>query len=708
MIDVDAPDTTGSTPSLVQVLGVLDLVLAAAVERADARRPNAGPDPFRGLHLDAAGISRDLARRPGEPVHAIGCDAIGAALHLEPRLAALADAYALTPFEISCLVLALAPEIDARYERIYAYLQDDVTRKRPTPAFALDLFSVTTADRLQCSRCLACGATLFRERLLEVKPASTAPLLAAALVVDSQIARYLAEMPGIDPALADWCRLAATAGAAMPPWLPASEAEALETAARRSAAGRARLVLHFRGAHGTGKLQAAHALGGSADRPLLIADLRGALRGAEGFTGSMRRAVREAVLHRAVLYLRGYDALIDGGEWQALRTLSETLSCFAVPTVVAGRRRWHDAGVAPLQVAEIAFDCEDTGARAAAWRAALQRHGISDGDEDVEFLAARFRLRPAQIEAAVGAACARQQWSRMGDPGGETHPLPVGELARAARGESGHALAALARRIAPRRCWGDLVLPPQTLAVLHEIRDRVTYRQRVLADWGFDARLSLGKGVSVLLAGPSGTGKTLAAEVLAAELGLDLFRIDLSRVVSKYIGETEQNLDRVFEAAVDANAVLLFDEAEALFGKRSEVRDAHDRYANLEIAYLLQKMEEFDGLALLSTNLRQNIDEAFTRRLAFTVHFPFPEEESRTRIWEIVWPRETPRAADVDSAFLGRELVLSGGNIKNAALAAAFYAAADGGIVTRAHVLRAARREFQKMGKVPSLPEAAA
>ena len=222
---------------------------------------------------------------------------------------------------------------------------------------------------------------------------------------------------------------------------------------------------------------------------------------------------------------------------------------------------------------------------------------------------------------------------------------------------------------------------------------------------GFYHKLSLGKGVTALFAGPSGTGKTMAAEIIANELGLDLYKIDLSGVVSKYIGETEKNLDRIFAAAENANAILFFDEADALFGKRSEVRDSHDRYANIEISYLLQKMEEYEGIAILATNLRQNLDESFVRRLAFTVHFPFPDEDSRRRIWAGIWPARTPLAPETDMDRLARRFKLSGGNIKNVALAAAFLAAGDGNLVTMEHLIHATRREYQKMGKVLSKTE---
>ncbi|MBK5189303.1 MAG: ATP-binding protein, partial [Gemmatimonadaceae bacterium] len=268
-----------------------------------------------------------------------------------------------------------------------------------------------------------------------------------------------------------------------------------------------------------------------------------------------------------------------------------------------------------------------------------------------------------------------------------------------ARAQGGEELAALATRIRPAAAWGDIVLPADSMAQLRELRDRVVQRNTVMGTWGFDRRLSRGRGINALFSGPSGTGKTMAAEIIAAELGLDLFRIELAGIVSKYIGETEKNLDRIFSAAERANGILLFDEADALFGKRSEVHDSHDRYANLEISYLLQKMEQFDGIAILATNLRGNLDEAFIRRLAFTVHFPVPDAESRQRIWSSIWPSEAPLDADLDFEFLARQFALSGGNIKNIALGAAFFAAQRGDSIGMRDLMRASVREYQKLGK---------
>jgi SpoVK/Ycf46/Vps4 family AAA+-type ATPase len=243
------------------------------------------------------------------------------------------------------------------------------------------------------------------------------------------------------------------------------------------------------------------------------------------------------------------------------------------------------------------------------------------------------------------------------------------------------------------------VLPADALDQLRELCVRVACRDAVVDGWGFGARLARGGGVNALFSGPSGTGKTMAAEVIAGALGVDLFRIDLAGIVSKYIGETEKNLDRVFAAAEHANGILFFDEADALFGKRSEVHDSHDRYANIEISYLLQKMEQFDGVAILVTNLRGNLDDAFVRRLAFAVHFPFPDVAYRERIWRGIWPPDAPVDPAIDVAALARQFPLSGGHIRNVAVAAAFHAAGRGSGVELSDVLHAVRREYQKLGK---------
>jgi SpoVK/Ycf46/Vps4 family AAA+-type ATPase len=252
--------------------------------------------------------------------------------------------------------------------------------------------------------------------------------------------------------------------------------------------------------------------------------------------------------------------------------------------------------------------------------------------------------------------------------------------------------------------WHDLVLPERPREVLRSISSYLRHRDLVLSEWGYGRSVARAQGLKVLFAGESGTGKTMAGQALARDLGLDLFRIDLATVVSKYIGETERNLDRIFDAAEGSNAILFFDEADALFGKRSEVRDSHDRYANIEVAYLLQKMESYEGAVILATNLRRNIDEAFLRRLDFVIDFPFPEASDRERIWKLVLPDTAPLAEDIDVPFLASEFKLAGGSIRNASLAAAFLAAEDGARIGMRHLVRGVALEYGKLGRLA--PEA--
>jgi SpoVK/Ycf46/Vps4 family AAA+-type ATPase len=279
-------------------------------------------------------------------------------------------------------------------------------------------------------------------------------------------------------------------------------------------------------------------------------------------------------------------------------------------------------------------------------------------------------------------------------------PTPA-DLDLGARQASSTKLAELAARLDPAFSWDDLVLPDKQLEILHSISAYLRHRDLVLSEWGYEKTVARNQGLKVLFAGESGTGKTMAGQVLARELGLELFRIDLATIVSKYIGETEKNLDRIFEAAKGSNAILFFDEADALFGKRSEVRDSHDRYANIEVAYLLQKMEGYAGAVILATNFRQNIDDAFLRRLDVVVDFPFPEVEDRERIWRLLLPDTAPmNREEIDIAFLAQQFKLSGGGIRNCSLAAAFMAADDGNEIGMRHLVRAVALEYGKLGRL--------
>jgi AAA+ superfamily predicted ATPase len=687
---------------------------------------HAAGDRYRGLHVSEADVECLLARRPGEPTLGpaeTADEADGDALSPDAPLAWLAESFGLTPFDVEVVVLALAPDLDLRYERLYAYLQDDVSRRRPTVDLALNLLCATAHDRIARRAHFAADAPLVRHRLLGViaEPASASvPLLAHVLKLDEQIVNVLLGQSVLDRRLVGICRHATTS-----PWLgahPLAE-RSLGAAGMRAVTALVRaardrgetLCLRFHGARGCGKRGTAAALAGGEGVGLLTVDVARLAEMAGGASAEFERllalALREGWLCDALIYLHGADVLF-GEERASLRELlTEATAARGLTTIVSSVRPWPLASEAG--VVDVPFGVPSLDQRRMLWGEVITHAGGVAVPASVDALASRFRLTPRQIVASVAMAVRSAEWrgavdgssgsagsSAPGDDGECRHPIPTeDDLFAAARRQSGHELATLATRVDGVHRWSDLVLPEDTLAQLREIGDRVARRHLVLEAWGFGERLSRGKGVNALFSGPSGTGKTMAAEIIGAELGLDLYRVELAGVVSKYIGETEKNLDRIFAAAERSNGIVLFDEADALFGKRSEVHDAHDRYANVEISYLLQKMEEYEGVAILSTNLRGNLDAAFVRRLAFMVHFPLPDEESRRRIWMSVWPERTPMGDDVDVAFLAQRFALSGGNIKNIALAAAFLAAQSDGRVSMRHLIAATRREYQKLGK---------
>ena len=323
-----------------------------------------------------------------------------------------------------------------------------------------------------------------------------------------------------------------------------------------------------------------------------------------------------------------------------------------------------------------------------AWNAVLGSKS-SEMNGDLDKLVSQFSIGVGGIYAAGQQAL--EGWTT------EKDSTLNKQVWKSCRLQGRYRLDGLAQRIEPKAQWTDLVLPDAQTEILHDICAQVRHRSMVYDQWGFADKGSRGLGLSALFAGPSGTGKTMAAEVLARELELDLYRIDLSQVVDKYIGETEKNLRRLFDAAEMSGAILLFDEADALFGKRSEVKDSHDRFANIEVSYLLQRMENYQGLAILTTNLKDTIDSAFFRRIRFIVRFPFPNADQRTEIWRRIFPLDTPTEY-VDPKRLA-QLNIAGGNIRNIAMNAAFLAADANEPVAASHILRAARCEYMKIEK---------
>jgi hypothetical protein len=693
---------------LAPVLQRLDRLLAGAIQAAEiAYGPESTNDRFRGLYITPAEIERLLRREPATPVlrsliSTIPDDGAEFPLQSGSHWERLKRDFDLSPFDLDVLMIGLAPELDLRYERLYAYLQDDVTRRHPSVDLALNLLCSTAEEKLRRREHFLAEAPLVRRKLIHLiaePQQSQAPLLSQYFKVDDQIVSFLLGEACLDRRLVDSCRLLQLPTLADESLICVATAGKIKSLVReRWNAGR-HLLLCFEGPAEETKLRTAQSLACDLPAPLLTCDLSYAPDGRE-FEDHLELLLREVWRTRALLCLREQEALSEGQRRCLRQKLPGLAEEYAAIVIVCSSGTESAQAPGLSGATTVAFPIPDFEQRLAIWESRLKDRNACMEEHDISNLAARFRLTSEQIANAVEHAFHQAALRAAGSGAELSAPAPApSNLWMAARAQSGHHLAKLTRKLDPKYTWDDIVLPLDQQAQLNEICNQFRYRHVVYGDWGFDRKLSSGKGLNVLFAGPPGTGKTMAAEVIAGELGLDLYKIDLASIVSKYIGETEKNLDRVFTAAADSNAILLFDEADALFGKRSEVKDSHDRYANIEIGYLLQKMEEYEGVAILATNLRQNLDEAFVRRIQVIVEFPFPDEEHRRRIWEVMFPQEMPRGDDVDFATLSREVKLAGGNIKNIALTAAFYAAADGQVVRMAHLAQAAWREYQKIGR---------
>jgi AAA+ superfamily predicted ATPase len=684
----------------------LDLLLAAGVEGARRRYgPEAARDSYRGLYVTEQQAQRALRRHVAEPLGAVrsvppllpGWDRIAAG---SLRWAWLRDRYGLTELELDIVLIALGPDVDRRYEQLYGYLQDDVAARRPTVDLALDLLTTTPSERLAAMAIFGADGQLARHRIvdLQVERRHEAPLIARPIAVDEQVTATLLGHHGLDHRLRDTCRVvvAGTSGE-RPGWTePDRRLDALESLLV-TAWGRVPVRLCLHGSPGTGRRRTALALGERLARPVLLVAGSVLAREPAAVPDLLRLALRQAEFDEALVYLEDADALLTASEQVGPDVLVSALAAHPGAVVLGAQQPWSPSPREPLGVVNVPLSAPTASNRRRVWRRELAAAGASAAAGDLAAVADRFRLSSRQIRDA--ALIAAHEAGLRRPPRGSSVRLTRHDLFSAARSQTGHQLTAFARGIRPVHRWEDLVVPEDAQVQLRELAARVEHRTLVMDEWGFQARLPGGRGVTALFAGPPGTGKTMAASVIAAELGLDLFAIDLSTVVSKYIGETEKNLSRVFGAAADTDAILLFDEADALFGKRSEVRDAHDRYANVEIAYLLQRMEEYDGLAILATNVRHHIDEAFIRRLDLIVDFPFPDTAERLRIWRSCLPEALPLDDDVDFAALASHR-LAGGNIRNAVLGAAYLAAQAGGPIGQGEFVAATRRELVKMGKL--------
>ncbi len=644
------------------------------------RREDPSPeDPFRGLYLSDEhvdrllvddSVSRDIewhdeAQLAALEEEACGVEAAGTSI----RLRSLARRAGLEELDVDLLLVALAPDLDSRFERLYGYLNDDVTRRRATVGLSLELCGVSAWSAEARSRLSPDSALMSAGLVLVEEP--DRPFLSRSLRVPDRVAAHLLGDDRPDPAVAPLIRPSVILPV---DGLPAALSSVLADGVR---------LIYLRERPGVSASAVAAAALGAAGLGALIVDLDH-LNPAEELASVARTVGREALLTASAVVAGPVEAILDRAPGSV-----RAFAGLPAPVLLHGRAAWEPSWsrVVPLVVHDLTGSSAE---RLDSWQTSLGVDAPARLDEaDVT---TQFLLSAEQVDRAVTAA--RLQ-ARLG---GEA--VNVDHLRAGARAQNGAGLERLARRIQPEVDWDDLVLAPATSDALRELVGRARHRDLVLDGWGMRPGGGRGRGITVLFAGDSGTGKTMSAEVVAHDLGLDLYAVNLATVVDKYVGETEKNLERIFTEADGVNAVLLFDEADALFGKRSEVRDANDRYANIEVAYLLQRMETFDGLAILATNLRANVDDAFARRLDMLVDFPTPDVELRRALWDRCLAPGVPRAEDLDLEFCAQAFELSGGNIRSIAITAAYLAADSGRPVAMADLIRGVHREYRKLGRL--------
>lgn len=603
----------------------------------------------------------------------------------------LADAFNLSPFEMDAFLICMAPELDRKYEKLYAYLQDDVTRKQPSMSLILDLLCTTWEEKMKARKYFDADRALFSYHLIRfTEERKNEPMLSRPLAADGKVISYVLELNGqikVD-----------TPSSEETLWPDETTKKMLNLIEHIKCKGSG--LIYLQGPYGAGKREAAEFICKGLSIGTTSIDLDVLASKEMGFEAALSYALRDALLRRSAAYLSHFEVLTGSeaaknAEYKNI--IIKALEGFPGIAFIAYNepldldvrlQRAHYKIELPLQNYQM---------RSRVWQSYLNG---KFQDDQISELATKFRFTAGQIRDAVKAA-----QNLVVLDGRDIESITVKDLYEGSRNQSNRKISTLARRIEARYTWVDIILPEDKIRQLREVRNHIKHRGLVYHDWGFDGKLSLGKGLNVLFLGPSGTGKTMAAEVMSTELGLDLYKIDLSSIVSKYIGETEKNLSKIFNEAEQSNAILFFDEADALFGKRSEVKDSHDRYANVEISYLLQKMEEHEGVVIMASNLSGNIDDAFLRRMHFTIEFPFPDEVYRLRIWKSMVPKEAPLADDIDYEFLSGKLKISGGNIKNIIVNAAFLAADDSKIIRMKHVVAATKREYQKMKKIYSQSE---
>lgn len=605
-----------------------------------------------------------------------------------PGLENLVKLFNLDETEKKALLILLAPEIDPKYERIYAYIQDDLNRKYATIRLMSFLLSGNGNAKNKILAHFLPNFPLQKFSLVKICDGpDEVPYIHRPLRIEESVKNYIIQLYRLDERIKSFCRLT-------PPLNNGenlSKSKDLLVGIKEGIQRKKRFLVHLYGPSDSEKRNTALVIASQLGYGLLTVNTPIARQNFQSFEELFRILFRESMLSGSLIYFDNFDSVFEDEKYLLHESmLFDVLDELSWLTFFSSRKQWKPKHL-PREIlfAEHPFPHPAYDESIRLWKENLEEVDGALAREVGSGPAQLFKFTEGEIEEVVRIVKAFKYTGQKIDK------KLVYDVCRERVSAE---LNNLAQNLRLPYRLGDIVLLDEQKKQLENIISSYRNQYKVFEDWGFK-RLFLSSGISALFTGPPGTGKTMAAAIMANEMGLDLYRIDLSRIVSKYIGETEKNLAKIFDAADGSGVILFFDEADALFGKRTAVRDAHDRYANIEVSYLLQRIEEYNGPVILASNFRRNIDEAFVRRIHFVLEFPFPDERMRESIWAKVFPPQAPMDNNIDFKFLAKRFKVSGGNIRNIALSSAFFAAEDGCTINMKHVVHGVKSELQKVGK---------
>jgi len=614
--------------------------------------------------------------------------------HNDFKVLQLMSKFSLDAFAGNCLLLSFAVQLDKKYEKLFAYIQDDITKKLPTAETAIKLFALPGEMVADYFSYFTSDSPLTRF-LLDID-GETDALFSIKLKLKQRITDYLLgnDSDRIEDGFMElFDETRELHDIYVNDFAPRMITSVIDASNNGGTGKKETVIVFITGTRGSGRVfSVKHAVRRKNGRCLFI-NAKSLLESQRTIEEKINEIICESVLNNAYLCFTGFEGLLDEDQKRELfsfiSALTKNADYLKGLVFITSEKSWKDTSL-PNNFIKVDIDIEpaDENSRLVLWEAFTKGYKLSS-DIDLPELASKFRFTPGQIKNSI------MQAAGLCEVYG-SDSIDSATLHKCCYSQVVMKLESLATQVKPAYNWDDLVLPADQISLLKEACMHVKYKHTVYHKWGFSKKVSYGRGLSMLFSGPPGTGKTMAAQVIANQLHMEMYKIQLSQVVSKYIGETEKNLRQVFEEAKNSNCILFFDETDALFGKRSEVKDSHDRHANIETAYLLQQMEEYDGVIIMATNLLQNIDAAFMRRINFVISFPFPDVATRKQLWEKMLSAGAPVSDDVNLDFMAEQFKIAGGNIKNIVIHAAFLAAAQNSPISMIHLLKSAVNEQRK------------